>query len=383
MKPRGISSRIRWCERMQIKDIDFQKCDNLVSWIDFINSAPSECDSSEFDWKHSRVYIYGGDDTATIYGMIFLRKKHGKYDGLIIKQELRTFLDRMCIDVQFTEIDDNKISLTANERHNIIVDSNKTLVPFFCGEPSTEPQAKRIKEVSHYTEANNAIKILQDNIFIGKSLSRYKSEMSFVSSENSRRLYFISCFSTNLESDDSMWERFADKHSGCKIDLVFKRTFADAFPLNYPVKCTDEQGNQHEISSGFNHADGTLPHVFFTTHYSMAQYTDDLSNKATLQVYNSGNVDDFTISPYVGRNVSKSFEYQKEVRILLQLNSFYREEIPFIQKIEIPFSIDQVDRIVLTIGKNATDSMRRRIKEELGDSHIITIQNEGDTLCHI
>lgn len=194
-------------------------------------------------------------------------------------------------------------------------------------------------------------------------------------------LYY--CFSTNLAPDDMMWERFADKHRGCKLDFVFKKTFADAFPLISPIKGRDAHEKQYEISSCFHVVEGTIPNVFFTTHYSLAEYTDDLSNRATLQVYDNGSVEDFTIAPYVGRNISKSFEYQNEVRVLLRLNSFYREEIPFIQKIEVPFSIDQIDRIVLTIGKNATDSTRRRIKEELGDSHIITIQNEGETLCHI
>ena len=367
---------------MQIKDVDLQKCNELTRWVDVIHEQVPP-DYTSHTWKHSRVYAYQGEDPTTMCGFILLRERHGPYDGTIIKQDLKTFLNRCCIDIVFTEICEDKISFIATERNNIIVDSNKTLIPFFCGDPSTEPQAKKLTEVSHYTEATSAIKILTDNIFIGKSLSRYKSEMDFVTNENSRRLDFISCFSTNLTPDGLMWERFADKHRGCKIDFVFKHTLADAFPLNCPVKYKDEHGTQYEISSGFNHVDGTLPHVFFTVHYSMAQYTDDLSNKATIQVYDNGSVEDFTISPYVGKNISSSFEYQNEVRIILQLNSFYREEIPFIQKIEIPFSIDQIDRIVLTIGKNATDSMRRRIKEELGNSHIITIQNEGETLCHI
>lgn len=370
--------------KMQIKDIDFKKCDGLSNWVDFIDSLPpSDREIGDCDWKHSRVYVYEGDKPATLGGMVYLRKRHGNYDGMIIRQELKSFLDRRCIDVQFTEIGDNRISLIAGERHCIIVDSNKDLIPFFCGEPSTEPQAKNLKTVSHYTEATSAIKILTNNIFIAKSLSRYKSEKEFVDSENSRRLCFISCFSTNLAPDDMMWERFADKHRGCKLDFVFKKTFADAFPLISPIKGRDAHEKQYEISSCFHVVEGTIPDVFFTTHYSLAEYTDDLSNRATLQVYDNGSVEDFTIAPYVGRNISRSFEYQNEVRILLRLNSFYREEIPFIQKIEVPFSIDQIDRIVLTIGKNATDSTRRRIEEMLGNSPIIAIQDEGETPCHI
>ena len=369
---------------MQIKDVDFKKCDGLSNWVDFIYSRPpSDYEIGDCDWKRSRVYIYKGDTPATLGGMIYLWKRHGKYDGMIIRQELKSFLDRRCIDVQFTEIGNDRIALIAGERHCIIVDSNKDLIPFFCGEPSTEPQAKNLKYVSHYTEASSAIKILTHNIFIAKTLSRYKSEKEFVASENSRRLCFISCFSTNLAPDDMMWERFADQHRGCKLDFIFKNTFADAFPLIAPVKGRDEYGKQYEISSCFHIAEGTIPNVFFTTHYSLAEYTDDLSNKATLQVYDNGSVEDFTIAPYVGRNVSRGFEYQNEVRILLRLNSFYREEIPFIQKIEIPFSIAQVERIVLTIGKNATDSMRHRIEETLGNSQIISIQNEGENLYHI
>ncbi len=352
-----------------------QKCNELTRWVDVIHEQVPPNYTSHA-WKHSRVYAYRGEDPTTMCGFILLRERHGPYDGTIIKQDLKTFLNRCCIDIVFTEIREDKISFIATERNNVIVDSNKTLIPFFCGDPSTEPQAKKLTEVSHYTEATSAIKILTDNIFIGKSLSRYKSEMDFVTNENSRRLDFISCFSTNLTPDGLMWERFADKHRGCKIDFVFKHTLADAFPLNCPVKCKDEHGTQYEISSSFNHVDGTLPHVFFTVHYSLAQYTSDLSNKAILHVCDSGQVEDFTISPYVGRSVNNSFEYQNEVRILLQLNSFYRSEIPHIQKVELPFDLSEIEKIVLTIGKNATDLARQKIENEFGGSPLIMIENE-------
>ena len=377
MKPHGISSGIRWCEVMQIKGIDFKTCDSLNNWVDFFRSPPpSDCINGDCDWKHSRIYVYENEDIGSLHGMIILRKRHGEFDGMIIKQELKTFLDRRCIDVQYNEIGERQISFTAVERHCIVVDSHKTLVPCFYGDPSTEPQAKKLKAVSHYTEANKAIKILTNSTFIGKSLSRYNSEGAFVANENSRRLCFISCFSTNLEPEETMWEKFADEHKGCKLDFIFKRTLADAFPLKKAINCEDEQGQPYEISFEFNHVEGTLPHVFFTSHYSLAQYTADLSNKATLQVFDSGSVEDFTISPYVGRNVSSGFEYQSEVRILLQLNSFYREEIPFIQKVEIPFETTEIEQIVLTIGKNATSSARRRIEDSFGNSRLITIQSE-------
>ena len=258
----------------------------------------------------------------------------------------------------------------------IIVNSEKTLVPFFCGEPNTEPQAKSLKAVSHYTEVNNAIKILKNNVFIGKSLSRYCSESVFVPTENSRRLYFVSCFSTNLKSEETMWTKFADKHKGCKLDFIFKRTLADAFPLNTTIRCIDAGGNSHEISFGSAHVGDTLPDVFFTVHYSLAQYTSELSNKAILQVCDSGQLEDFTISPYVGRSVKDSFEYQNEVRILLQLNSFRQSEIPYIQKVELPFEPSEIKEIVLTIGKNVTDSARRKIENEFGGAPLIIIENE-------
>lgn len=369
---------------MQIKNIDFKRCNNLNNWVDFINSLPPhEYEDSEYDWKNNRVYIYAGENSTTLRGVILLRKKHGKYDGLIIRQELKVFLNRQCIDVKFTEINENKISLIATECHCIIVNSNKNLIPCFCGNSSTEPLAKKLKVVSHYTRANSAIKILTDNIFVGKSLSRYKSEADFVPNENSRRLYFICCFSSNLAPNDLMWDRFADKHKGCKIDFLFKHTLADAFPLNIPVKCKDKHGKQYVISSGFSHADGTLPNVFFTVHYSMAQYTNDLSNKTVLQVYDNGCFDDFTISPYVGRNILSKFEYQNEVRILLQLDSFNRTKIPFIQNIQIPFSTAEIDKIILTIGKNATDSTRNRINNAVGNSPIITIRDERNTMPYL
>lgn len=362
---------------MQIKGIDFEKCESLYSWVDFINSQPSvHCMNSDRDWEHNRIYIYEGECPMTLYGMILLRKQHGKYDGPIIQQELKNFFNRQCIHVQFTEVDANKLSLIAVERHEIVVDSNKTLVPFFWGKSSMESQAKELKAVSHYTEATNAIKILTKNIFIGKSLSRYKSEIDFVANENSRRLYFICCFSTKLMSDDLMWKNFADKHRGCKIDFVFKHTFADAFPLNGLIKCQDEQGNQYEIPSGFNRIEGSTFPVFFTTHYSMVQYTADRSNKATLQVYDNGGVEDFTISSYVGKDILKNFEYQHEARILLRLNSFHQQIIPFIQKVEIPFLPDEIEQIVLTIGRDATDKTQSRIIDALGNSHNITIKYE-------
>lgn len=258
----------------------------------------------------------------------------------------------------------------------IIVDSNKTVVPFFWGEPDTEPQAKGLKAVSHYTEINKAIQILKNHVFWAKSLSRYSSESVFVANENSRRLYFVSCFSADLKSTETMWERFANNHKGCKLNFIFKRTLADAFPLGHIIRGVDIDGNLHKVSFGFNHSEGTLPHVFFTVHYSLARYTSDLSNKAILQVCDSGQVEDFTISPYVGRSVKDSFEYQNEVRILLQLNSFHRSEIPYIQKVELPFDPSEMEKIVLTIGKNATDPARQKIENEFGGSPLIMIENE-------
>lgn len=176
-----------------------------------------------------------------------------------------------------------------------------------------------------------------------------------------------------------MWTKFADKHKGCKLDFIFKRTLADAFPLDTTIRCIDAGGSSYKISFGSArsaYAEDTLPNVFFTVHFSLAQYTSDLSNKAILQVCDSGQVEDFTISPYVGRSVKDSFEYQNEVRILLQLNSFHRSEIPYIQKVELPFDPSEMEKIVLTIGKNATDPARQKIENEFGGSPLIMIENE-------
>ena len=107
----------------------------------------------------------------------------------------------------------------------ICVDSNTDIFPYFCGKPSTENQARALKAVAHYTTSKGAIKILSEGTVLGKSLSRYQSEAMFSLNANTRKTMFITCFTSKLVSEESMWQAFGDEHKGCKIDFYFKNSF--------------------------------------------------------------------------------------------------------------------------------------------------------------
>lgn len=248
-----------------------------------------------------------------------------------------------------------------NER--IIVDSNTDLFPFFCGKPSTEHEARALKAVGHYTTSKGAIEILSESKILGKSLSRYKSESIFSLNENTRKRMFITCFTSALNSEESMWQAFADAHKGCKIDFFFKNSFYDAFLCTDPIAAFDADGNEYKVAMRIIDAPGVLKHVCFTQHFSLVEYTTDLSNKTDFPIMIDGAEKNFTIAPYVGKSIQARFEYQNEARISMYLGAVDCTEIPFIQKIKIPFTLEEIENIVVTMGSCISDYKKKKLME--------------------
>lgn len=357
---------------MKIKEIDFDKCDTLKGLISFetTDTMPQKIPFDDRNWTRSKCFTYIDWVNQALHGLVVLKNGHGEYDERFIRQELPGFLNKYGVDVEFKESKKDQIAFVAVEQDGIVVDDGKTLIPidYAFGRAEPEQQARQLKAISHYTDISSTRSILESRAFIAKSLSRYGSEKRFVENENSRRLVFIACFTKNLESNERMWKQFADDHRGCKIDIIFKNSFAKAFPLEQMIVCKCDNGERFLLPPSHLRGKGTNPHVYFTVHFSQPEYEEDATEATTLSICENGCRSDFTVLQCTGKSVLPRFEYQDEVRLLLNLHSCERTRIPYIQKVNVPFEISEIEKIVVTVGQNATEQARERIKSLCANS---------------
>lgn len=312
--------------------------------------------------KSTLYYSQSGEE---INGCIVLAVKHGVHDMNYFKQELNRYSTSNCFIFKIIYGNNSMLLFSLTPRNSIIVDTNAELIPL--GNDLDKYDAKKLKSVSHYTTVKSAIEILSSEMFMAKSLSRYTSERSFALSENSRRLHFITCFSFNQDNKNDMWAKFADKYKGCKMDLFFKKSILEAFRLNKPLKCYTLNGEIYYIphvagmkDSGFGSS--YLNRVYVSEYFYKTKYNAEFSNKSNLTCYDpSMGITNFTIVGETGSYVQSKYEFQEEVRIILMLHAPSKIEIPFLTKVELPFSFECVDSMVVTLGKNISTQNEIRL----------------------
>lgn len=365
---------------MEINETDLLECGELKNYLDFImvDTMPEDIPLEDRKWFRSKAYIRVDQNARTLYGVILMKANFGKYDEAYFRQELSRFFEDGEISIEFEEKKNNQIAFTVTNPDGIVVDDGRTLIPLFKSHLDTGVEAAQLKAVSHYTEIPKAEKILESGLFLAKSLYRYQSEKKFIANENSRKLLFDVCFTKNLENNEKMWECFAKDHRGCKVDFIFKHSLEKAFPSNRTLKCRDDFQKEYKISPTFSLEEDTLP-CGYKVRFAFPEYVDSASESVTPMIYEDGRYWPYSVLQHAGRSISPNYKYQDEVRLLISLHSPERVTIPFIQTIEVPFESSEIEKIVVTVGENASRSAKQKIVALCANSSIYWYRNESET----
>lgn len=348
------------------KCINFEEIEPIAPFLNFIQVAQFNLNIMPTPREKSTLYYCYHDDMMGC--LLVIGEKHGFHDMQYFIQEIKTYSERHCCCFVLIDagLDKNSFAyFKISDRHSIIVDSNVTLIKletFFNGGKDVEQQAKELTSVAHYTDVDSAVGILTSHSFLAKSLNRYKTEKEFSFNENSRRLAFISCFTKDAVNNTQLWvnKNFGNNHKGCKIDLFFKHSLCAAFNSVSPLKCFDEAKNEYYISTLLGDKRSSFPGVCFRMHYKDIDYEKEHGNNVNLQIYDKG-LKDFTIVDTLAKSVLDKFSYQNEMRIVLILEATQPVEIPFIQTVEIPYNIEEIERIAITAGRNVSPAGQEKL----------------------
>lgn len=346
-------------EIMKILEFDFRSLSEIAEYADIIQVGNI---SSSFPAQNkTTLYYHIQEESSKCFGLLVLGLRHSKHDLSYFEEKLCLAFDRACFErIQWNKNKDG-LYFEIVERRTILVNGANTLISFEHVFNDGSDTAKNIKAVSHYTTTKAAEKIISNQMIKAKSLSRYNSEAGFSYNENSRRLAFYTSFSQNTISSEEMWNRFGDKHGGCKIVFCFSHSFWNAFFPTQPLQAYDQDENEYFISTKRGFANPRcIPDVWTETHFCYAEYSSVPKNNSALEIHETW-PQDFTIVDNIGRWVWSKYDYQQEVRIVLLLSSTKEVEIPFIKEIFLPFRINQMEKVIVTIGNRAKKRQRENI----------------------
>lgn len=246
-------------------------------------------------------------------------------------------------------------------RNYIIVDDNFTLILLNDEKAKINKQredATNLKQVKHFTNIINIIKILNTKCFYAKSLISYSSEKRFTLTKESGKKTFIVCFNANKINNHQMWNEFKNinKSSKACLEIHLKTSIANLF-VTKPLKCFNTIDTEKNVlNKRINQLNGEYDEesykgVYFDKMIRPVKYINKPCNNVNLEI----NGEDATIVDYVARSVKKEFSYQKEVRFIYYLRSCSKRKIDFFNKIELPFNFEQIEKFIVYVSKNIKD----------------------------
>lgn len=362
---------------MKDTTFNFNELDNDVALSLLIRKRCNDVENQTLS-QYSTLYYCPDTQCSKYHCAIYLGEEHGEHDMVCFKQFIKILAERQSFTTISLKDCENIWVFDLRYKDTITVDSTKTLI-----ELGVKPKdASNLVCISHYTRIKNAIEILTNCGFYAKSLLHYGSEAKFNNSSEQKKTVFLASFTKEMNDVEEMWQNFGDNNKGCKIEFYFEQGLKDTFTPTRPLMCCNGKNLVGFIESkelrvkNYQEKANIMPDIFAELNFQLVDYEGLEENKSSMFITNENM--DYAIVNQIGNSVRKSYSIQDEVRIKILLQSFYEKEIPFFDRIFLPYDIKKIKKIIVKIGKKAKTGNLDNIKRLADNKKIFIYTNDKE-----